>query len=235
MRAVPGSGVSGFTRPVAASSRLADRYLDERRSSFDAEPFGRKPLVIDLAQSELHDAVDRRDPAFDGVFFVAITSTRIYCRPVCPSRRARPENRRFFFSRVAAEECGYRPCRRCRPELAPGQATVDAVPRLAHRAAEAIASGALNGRTVRELALELGMSERHMRRALERETGASPSHLALSQRLATAARLLVETRTPITQVAFASGFQSVRRFNSAFRERFAMTPRQWRKQGCSTP
>lgn len=186
-----------------------------------------------LSDDELHHAVDSRDVAFDGVFFVAITSTRIYCRPVCPSRRARRENRRFFFSRFVAEGSGYRPCRRCRPELIPGEASVDAVPRLAHRAAELIAAGALNGRSVSDLAQELGMSERHVRRALDRETGESPSHLALSQRLATAARLLVETRTPITQVAYASGFQSVRRFNTAFRERFAMTPRQWRRQ--STP
>jgi AraC family transcriptional regulator of adaptative response / DNA-3-methyladenine glycosylase II len=185
--------------------------------------------AVELSELALHNAVDTRDAAFDGVFFVAITSTRIYCRPICPSRRARHENRRFFFSRAVAEESGYRPCRRCRPELAPGQSSVDAVPRLASRAAELIARGALNGRTVKELALELGMSERHVRRALHRETGESPSHLALAQRLTTAARLLVESRTPITQVAFASGFQSVRRFNSAFRERYAMTPRQWRK------
>jgi AraC family transcriptional regulator of adaptative response / DNA-3-methyladenine glycosylase II len=183
-----------------------------------------------LSDAEMHHAVDTRDPAFDGVFFVAITSTRIYCRPVCPSRRAHPQNRRFFASRSAAVDSGYRACRRCRPELAPGQSSVDAVPRLANRAAKLIAAGALNGRSVKELALELGMSERHVRRALDRETGESPSHLALSQRLTTAARLLRETRTPITQVAFASGFQSVRRFNSAFRECYAMTPRQWRKQ-----
>jgi AraC family transcriptional regulator of adaptative response / DNA-3-methyladenine glycosylase II len=186
--------------------------------------------AAELTELALHNAVDMRDAALDGVFFVAITSTRIYCRPICPSRRARRENRRFFLSRAVAEESGYRPCRRCRPELAPGQSSVDAVPRLAARAAELIARGALNGRTVKELALELGMSERHVRRALDRETGESPSHLALAQRLATAARLLIESRMPITQIAFASGFQSVRRFNSAFRERYAMTPRQWRKQ-----
>jgi AraC family transcriptional regulator of adaptative response / DNA-3-methyladenine glycosylase II len=183
-----------------------------------------------LSDADMHHAVDERDPAFDGAFFVAITSTRIYCRPICPSRRARRENRRFYSTRVAAEDCGYRPCRRCRPELAPGQSAVDAVPRLAHRAAELIARGALNGRSVKALALELGMSERHVRRAIERETGESPSRLALSQRLATAARLLADTRSSITQVAYASGFQSLRRFNSAFRERFAMTPGQWRSQ-----
>jgi AraC family transcriptional regulator of adaptative response / DNA-3-methyladenine glycosylase II len=188
------------------------------------------PPMRRLDDAEMHDAVDNRDSSFDGVFFVAITSTRIYCRPICPSRRARRENRRFFMTRGDAECSGYRACRRCRPELAPGRATVDAIPRLANRAAQMIADGALNGRSVKALAVELGMSERHVRRALERETGESPSHLALSQRLATAARLLEETRRPITQVAYASGFQSLRRFNAAFRERFAMTPRQWRSQ-----
>ena len=177
-----------------------------------------------------HHAVDTRDPSFDGIFFVAITSTRIYCRPVCPSRIARRENRRFFLSRAAAEESGYRACRRCRPELAPGETPLDAVPRLAHKVAEQISAGALNGRTVKALAGDLGMSERHVRRALEREMGASPFHLALAQRLQTATRLLADTETPITRVAYASGFQSLRRFNAAFREYFQMSPSEWRRQ-----
>jgi AraC family transcriptional regulator of adaptative response / DNA-3-methyladenine glycosylase II len=184
----------------------------------------------DLANTTWHDAVDRRDASFDGVFFVAITSTRIYCRPVCPSRLARRENRRFFASRAAAEESGFRACRRCRPELAPGESPLDAVPRLAQKAAEHISSGALNGRSVKSLATELGMSERHLRRALDREIGASPFTLALEHRLRAATRLLVETRFPITQVAYASGFQSLRRFNAAFRQHFQMSPSQWRQR-----
>jgi AraC family transcriptional regulator of adaptative response / DNA-3-methyladenine glycosylase II len=185
--------------------------------------------VVDSPNADWHHAVDTRDPSFDGIFFVAITSTRIYCRPVCPSRLARRENRRFFQSRAAAEEAGYRACKRCRPELAPGDTPLDAVPRLAHKAAEHISAGALNGRTVKALALDLGMSERHLRRALEREIGASPFHLALTQRLLAATRLLTETRRPITEVAYASGFQSLRRFNSAFREHFQMSPSEWRR------
>jgi AraC family transcriptional regulator, regulatory protein of adaptative response / DNA-3-methyladenine glycosylase II len=177
-----------------------------------------------------HNAVDTRDPAFDGVFYVAISSTRIYCRPVCPSRLARRENRHFFLSRDEAEHSGFRACKRCRPELAPGQAKVDAVPRLAQKAAEHISAGALNGRSVKELARDLGMSERHVRRAVEREMGASPFHLALAQRLQTATRLLLETRSSITRVAYASGFQSLRRFNAAFRQRFQMSPSEWRRQ-----
>src|SRR4051812_13496799 len=110
-----------------------------------------------------HDAVDSRDPSFDGIFFVAITSTKIYCRPICPSRIARRENRRFFASRADAEAARFRACKRCRPELAPGQAPVDSVPRRAKEAAGLISAGALDGRSVRAFARTLGVSERHLR------------------------------------------------------------------------
>src|SRR6266571_8228426 len=124
-------------------------------------------------------AVDARDPRFDGVFFVGITTTRVYCRPVCPSRLAYDRHRRFFDSAAAAERAGFRPCLRCRPELAPGRAgragraVLDAVSRLARAAAQRIAAGALNGHSVADLASELGVSERHLRRALEHEIGVS--------------------------------------------------------------
>ena len=177
-----------------------------------------------------HHAVDNRDPAFDGVFFVGITSTKIYCRPICPSRTARQENRRFFLSRDAAEQSGYRACRRCRPESARGQTPLEAVPRLAKSVASRISAGALNGRSVKALAGELGTSDRQLRRALERELGASAVDLALAQRLEAATRLLAQTATPVTQVAYASGFQSLRRFNAVFRERFRMSPSEWRRQ-----
>jgi AraC family transcriptional regulator of adaptative response / DNA-3-methyladenine glycosylase II len=177
-----------------------------------------------------HRAVETRDRSFDGVFFVAITSTGIYCRPICPSRLARPENRRFFLTRTDAEKSGYRACRRCRPELAPGQAPVDAVPRRAQQAAERISAGELDSRSVRELARDLRVSDRHLRRSLSRELGASPFRLALAQRLHTATRLLIETRDPITFVAYASGFRSLRRFNAAFRQEFQLSPTEWRRK-----
>jgi AraC family transcriptional regulator of adaptative response / DNA-3-methyladenine glycosylase II len=169
-------------------------------------------------------ALEARDPRFDGLFFVGITSTRIYCRPVCPARVSRHEHRRFFRSAAAAERAGYRPCLRCRPELAPGLAVMDAVPRLAHVAAERIAAGALNGRSIATLAEELEVSERHLRRALERELGVSPGDLAQTCRLLLAKQLLADTRLSITQIAFASGFQSVRRFNDAFRQQYRRPP-----------
>lgn len=169
-------------------------------------------------------ALDARDARFDGLFFVGITSTRVYCRPVCPARVSYRDRRRFFESAAAAERAGFRPCLRCRPELAPGRALIDAVPRLADAAAQRIAAGALNGRTVAALARELGVSERHLRRALERALGVSPVELAQTHRLLLAKRLLADTELSVTRVAFASGFQSLRRFNAAFREQYRMPP-----------
>lgn len=177
-----------------------------------------------------HRAVDARDPRFDGVFFVAVTTTRIYCRPICPSRQANREHRRFFTSPAAAERQGFRPCLRCRPELAPGRALVDAVSRLASNAAQKIAAGALNGRSVGSLASDLCVSERHLRRALKRELGVSPVELAQTHRLLLAKQLLADTKLDMSRVAFASGFQSLRRFNAAFRERYRMSPTALREK-----
>lgn len=183
-----------------------------------------------LPESVCHRAVDARDPRFDGVFYVGVTTTRIYCRPICPSRRANREHRRFFPASAAAERHGYRPCLRCRPELAPGRGLVDAVSRLASTAAQRIAAGALNGRPVGALASDLCVSERHLRRALKRELGVSPLELAQTHRLLLAKRLLADTTLDMSRVAFASGFQSLRRFNAAFRERYRMSPTALRER-----
>ena len=176
-------------------------------------------------------AVDARDPRFDGVFYVGITTTHIYCRPCCPSRLAYDRHRRFFDSAAAAERAGFRPCMRCRPELAPGRAAtaLARVSRLARHATQRIAEGALNGRSVAELAAELGVSERHLRRALAREVRVSPLELAQTHRLLLAKRLIVDTDLPITRVAYASGFQSLRRFNTVFREQYRMPPSALRR------
>jgi AraC family transcriptional regulator, regulatory protein of adaptative response / DNA-3-methyladenine glycosylase II len=173
-------------------------------------------------------ALDARDARFDGIFFVGITTTRIYCRPVCPARVSYHDRRRFFDSAASAERAGFRPCLRCRPELAPGRALIDAVPNLARVAAHRIAAGALNGRGVARLADDLGVSDRHLRRVLERELGVSPLELAQTHRLLLAKRLLADTSLPITRIAYASGFQSLRRFNSVFRERYRLSPTRLR-------
>jgi AraC family transcriptional regulator of adaptative response / DNA-3-methyladenine glycosylase II len=174
-------------------------------------------------------ALDARDARFDGVFFVGITTTQIYCRPVCPSRFARRDHRRIFPTAAAAESSGYRPCLRCRPELAPGRAPCDAVARLAYAAAYRISMGALNGHAVGQMAADLGVSERHLRRAVQREMGVSPLQLAQTHRLLLAKRLLADTTLPVTTVAYASGFQSLRRFNSIFHERYGLSPTALRR------
>ncbi|HEX7183830.1 MAG TPA: AlkA N-terminal domain-containing protein [Thermoanaerobaculia bacterium] len=190
------------------------------------EPIGLPPS---LPASICQRALDARDVRFDGLFFVGIVTTGIYCRPTCPSRRADPDHRRFFNSAAAAEHAGFRPCLRCRPELAPGRTPIDAVSRLAYKAAHRIGAGALNGRSVADLAAELGVSERHLRRALRRELGVSPVELAQTHRLLLAKRLLAETALSVTDIAFASGFESLRRFNVAFRERYGMNPSTLRR------
>lgn len=190
------------------------------------EPIGLSPS---LPAHVCQRALDARDARFDGLFYVGIVTTGIYCRPTCPSRRADPDHRRFFNSAASAESAGFRACLRCRPELAPGRAVTDTVSRLAYTAAHRIGAGALNGRSVAELAAELGVSERHLRRALRRELGVSPVELAQTHRLLLAKRLLAETALSVTDIAFASGFESLRRFNVVFRERYGMNPSTLRR------
>jgi AraC family transcriptional regulator of adaptative response / DNA-3-methyladenine glycosylase II len=179
-------------------------------------------------------ALEARDARFDGVFFVGIASTGIYCRPICPARATLRRNRRFFSNAAAAERAGFRPCLRCRPELAPGLARVDAVPRLVQSAATRIAAGALNGRSVDALARELGVTGRQLRRALQRELGVSPIELAQTHRLLVAKQLLTDTRLPMTRIAYASGFQSLRRFNALFHSRYRLNPGALRRRMASS-
>jgi AraC family transcriptional regulator of adaptative response / DNA-3-methyladenine glycosylase II len=173
-------------------------------------------------------AVRARDRRFDGRFFVAISSTGIYCRPICPARPAKRENMSFFPSAAAAEGKGFRPCLRCRPERAPGLAPVDAVSRLVGAAIAGIEEHALSSARVGDLAASLGISDRHLRRVTEAELGVSPIELAQTQRLLLAKRLLRETALSQTQIAFASGFGSVRRFNALFKSRYGLNPRALR-------
>src|ERR1700722_19773291 len=160
-------------------------------------------------------ALVARDTRFDGLFYVGVTTTGIYCRPICTARTPLPGRCRFFSNSALAEQEGFRPCLRCRPELAPGHAPVDAVPRMARAAARRIEAGALNdGRNLDRLAHDLGLSTRQLRRVVQQEFGVSPVELAQTQRLLLAKQLLTESNLPIIQVAFASGFESVRRFNA---------------------
>jgi len=182
-----------------------------------------------LTDQARYDALVARDPRFDGVFFVAVSTTGIYCRPICPARTPGRSRCTFHASAVQAEAAGFRACFRCRPELAPGTSDIDAVDALVARAARRIAEGALNDDSVDVLARELGVSARHLRRATEARLGVSPIELALSRKLALAKQLLQDTALPITEIAFASGFRSVRRFNAAFGERMGRAPTQLRR------
>jgi AraC family transcriptional regulator, regulatory protein of adaptative response / DNA-3-methyladenine glycosylase II len=173
-------------------------------------------------------AVRSRDRRFDGRFYVGVSSTGIYCRPICPVRPPKRENMRFFSSAAAAEGQGFRPCLRCRPERAPGVATIDAVSRLVRAAIAGIEEHALSSASVVQLANSLGVSDRHLRRVTESELGVSPIELAQTQRLLLAKRLLTETNLPVTEIALASGFGSVRRFNALFKERYNLNPRALR-------
>lgn len=173
-------------------------------------------------------ALASHDPRFDGRFFVGVSSTKIYCRPVCSVRVPMRKNCRFFRSAAEAEAAGYRPCLRCRPELAPGNAGIDASRRLARRAASAIEDGALEERSLGDLAEQLGVGDRHLRRVFAAEFGVTPIAFAQTQRLLLAKRLLTDTALPITEVAFASGFSSVRRFNALFKERYRLGPQRLR-------
>ncbi len=183
-----------------------------------------------LSDDARYRALVARDARFDGIFFVGVTTTGIYCRPVCTARLA-ARSRCVFFRRAAeAERDGFRACFRCRPELAPGHSNVDAVSALARTAAARIEAGALNDGSLEELAAELGVTGRHVRRALEREMGLSPVQIALSARLALAKQLLQDGSGAIVDVAHASGFSSVRRFNAAFRDRFGRAPSEMRRR-----
>ena len=181
-------------------------------------------------------ALRARDARFDGRFFVGVSTTGIYCRPICPARLPRRERCSFHASAAAAEKAGFRACFRCRPELAPGCASVDAVPNLVARALAKIAAGYLDERSVDELGEALGVSGRHLRRALEAELGVSPVELAQTRRLALAKQLLHDTTLSLTTIAFASGFRSVRRFNASVLARLGRPPsalRRARKSGAA--
>ena len=185
-------------------------------------------------------ALKARDARFDGRFFTGVSSTGIYCRPVCRVKTPKPENCRFFYLAAQAEQAGFRPFLRCRPELAPPTlkwSMHDASSLLAQRAARWLDHGhtspsaAVQGSTLNSLAARMGVSTRHLRRIFEAQFGVSPLQYLQTRRLLTAKQLLTDIRLPVTEVALASGFASVRRFNAAFAAHYRMNPRQLRRDG----
>ena len=170
-----------------------------------------------------------RDQRFDGRFFTAVTSTGVYCRPICPARTPARANIRFYPHAGAAEAAGFRACRRCRPETSPGSPEWNVRADLTARAVRLITDGYVDEHGVDGLARRLAVTQRHLRRLLVSELGAGPLALARTMRLQTARRLLAETTMPITEIAFASGFSSVRQFNASFAEAYGGPPSSLRR------
>jgi AraC family transcriptional regulator of adaptative response / DNA-3-methyladenine glycosylase II len=179
----------------------------------------------------LYKALTSRDSRFDGVFFVGVTSTDIYCRPICPVKTPKEANCRFFDTPQEAEQAGFRPCLRCRPELAPGSAPVDDAQRIAQLIVQRLEEGTLDEQAgLEEIADHFELSSRQIRRIVRAQLGVAPIQLLLTRRLLLAKQLLTETTLPIIDVAFASGFSSLRRFNDAFNQRYRMPPTRFRQK-----
>ena len=190
-----------------------------------------------LDRKTYYRAFQSRDARFDGRVFVGVTSTGIYCRPICPARAPKFENCRFFASAAAAQEAGFRPCLRCRPEIAPDLAFWRGTANTVSRALALIADGALDEDEagVEALAERLGVGGRQLRRLFKQHLGASPVAVAQTRRVLFAKQLLHDTRLSMAQVALASGFGSVRRFNETFHDLFDRPPSALRrKMGADT-
>jgi AraC family transcriptional regulator, regulatory protein of adaptative response / DNA-3-methyladenine glycosylase II len=177
-------------------------------------------------------ALQSRDARFDGLIYVGVKSTGIYCRPICPARTAKSENCRFYSSAAAAQDDGFRPCLRCRPESAPDLASWRGTSNTVSRALALIAEGALDGAgaSVERLAARLGLGERQLRRLFLQHLGASPVSVAQTRRVLFAKQLIHETQLPMTEVALAAGFGSLRRFNETFHELFHRPPSALRRK-----
>ncbi len=189
-------------------------------------PAGGVPALDD---EQRYQAAVSKDPRFDGVFFIAVTSTGIYCRPSCPAITPKRENMRFHRSAAAAQEAGFRACKRCRPDASPGSPEWNIRADVVGRAMRLIADGVVDRDGVEGLASRLGYEQRQVRRLVTAELGAGPLAIARAQRAQTA-RILVETTAlPLSEIAFAAGFASIRQFNETIREVFAVTPTELRR------
>lgn len=182
-----------------------------------------------LDDKQCYRALQGRDPRFDGRFFTGVKTTGIYCRPICPARTPKPQNVVFFSCAAAAEAEGFRPCRRCRPETAPGTPEWIGPSAVVSRALRWIALGRLDEGTVEELAQDLELGPRQLTRLFQEHLGTSPGAIAQTRRVQFARQLIDETSLSMTEVASSAGFTSVRRFNSAIRQAFAQTPTELRR------
>jgi AraC family transcriptional regulator of adaptative response / DNA-3-methyladenine glycosylase II len=188
--------------------------------------------VAALDDERRYQAAVSKDPRFDGVFFIAVTSTGIYCRPSCPAITPKRANMRFYRSAAAAQEAGFRACKRCRPDASPGSPEWNIRADMVGRAMRLIADGVVDRDGVEGLARRLGYEQRQVRRLVTAELGAGPLAIARAQRAQTARILTETTALPLSEIAFAAGFASIRQFNATIREVFAVTPTDLRR---STP
>jgi len=188
---------------------------------------------LSLDDKACYAAMLAHDARFDGRFFCGVSSTGIYCRPVCRVKLPKEGSCTFFASAAEAEAAGYRPCLRCRPELAPGLAPVDSVPRLARSAALIMEEDCPNPRKIADMAVRLRITDRHLRRVFFTEYRVSPVQYLQTHRLLLAKSLLTDTRLSVTDVAMAAGFGSIRRFNDLFIKHYKLTPNELRKNSRS--
>lgn len=185
---------------------------------------------MDLDHAACYRAMLARDTRFDGRFFVAVRTTGIYCRPICPARPPKPENCTFLPTAAAAQEAGYRPCLRCRPESSPDLGAWRGTSATVSRALALIEAGALDAADVEALAERVGVGERQLRRLFRQHLGAAPVTVAQTRRVLLAKQVIHETDLPMTEVALASGFGSIRRFNETFRQLYGRPPLELRRR-----
>jgi AraC family transcriptional regulator of adaptative response / DNA-3-methyladenine glycosylase II len=176
-----------------------------------------------------YSAVKNRDSRYDGAFFTGVSSTGIFCRPICPAVTPKPANCAFYPSSAAALEAGFRPCLRCRPETAPNSPAWNGVKTTVKRALTLIDQGVLDTQSVHDLADRLGVSDRYLRRLFAKYVGASPKAVARSRRVLLAKRLISDSEDSMTTVAHKAGFRSVRQFNDTFHKLYGVPPSQLRK------
>ncbi len=192
--------------------------------------------LMELEHNICYQALKTRDARFDGRFFTAVSSTGIFCRPVCPASTPKLENCTFYPTASAALNAGFRPCLRCRPESAPASPAWLGTEATVRRAMRLIEEGALDdGQSVATLCDRLGVGERHLRRLFQTYLGASPKQIAQTRRLMFAKRLLKQTEAPVIEIAHASGFNSLRRFNDAYKKSFGFAPSHERKEIDANP
>src|ERR671924_2038052 len=185
---------------------------------------------MDMDHDACYRALMTRDARFDGKLFTGVKTTGIYCRPICPARTPKRENVRFFASAAAAQEAGFRPCLRCRPEISPDLGSWRGTSNTVSRALTLIEAGALDSGSLEALAERLGIGERQLRRLFQQHLGASPIAVAQTRRVLLAKQLIHDTRLPMAEIAMAAGFGSIRRFNETFQQLFKRPPSALRRK-----